>query len=54
MGTDRRQDAAEYRRKANLCFEIARQMSLQKDRHLMLEMAQHWLDMARRAEAAGE
>ena len=47
----RENKAVEYRRKAAACLEIARQMSLHKDRELMLEMANHWLDMARRAEA---
>lgn len=54
MGAEHRGRAAEYREKANRCIEIAEQMSLHKDRDLMLDMAKHWLDLARQAEEAGE
>jgi len=43
--------AAEYRRKAAACLEVADRMSLDGDRALMLEMAQTWLELAQRAEA---
>jgi hypothetical protein len=48
---DRQSKAAEYRKKAAACLEVAEQMALIEDRALMLEMAQQWLDLARRAEA---
>jgi len=46
--------AAEYRRQAAACLEVAERMSLRDDRARMLEMAQHWLELAQRAEAEGE
>jgi len=36
------------------CIEVAERMSLHADRDRLLEMAQHWLDLARKAEAEGE
>jgi hypothetical protein len=47
----REDKAAEYRKKAAECLDIAEQMSLISDRALMLEMAQQWLELARRLEA---
>jgi hypothetical protein len=51
---ERDSKAAEYRRQAAACLEVAERMSVQDDRALMLQMAQHWLDLAQRAEAEGE
>jgi hypothetical protein len=42
--------ATEYRRLAASCLQVAERMSLADDRLRMMEMAQHWLDLARRAE----
>jgi hypothetical protein len=51
---DQQSKAAEYRKKAAACLEVAEQMSLIQDRALMLEMAQQWLELARRAETGEE
>ena len=51
---ERESRAAEYRRQAAACLEVAERMSLHTDRALMLEMAQHWLELAERAEAGEE
>jgi hypothetical protein len=51
---DSQSKAAEYRKKAVACLEIAERMSLNADRALMLEMAQQWLELARRAEAEAQ
>jgi len=42
--------AAEYRREAASCLEVAERMSLSADRARMMEMAQRWLDLAKKAE----
>jgi hypothetical protein len=42
--------AAEYRRLAAECLEVAERMSLRADRSRMMEMAQRWLDLAKKAE----
>jgi hypothetical protein len=46
--------AEEYRRQAAACLEAAARMSLHSDRARLLEMAQHWLDLAVKAEKAAE
>ncbi len=51
---DHRNKAQEYRRQAAACLEVAERMSLNADRALMLEMAQQWLELARKAEADAE
>jgi hypothetical protein len=51
---ERENRAAEYRRQAAACLEVAERMSLNADRALMLEMAQQWLELARRAEAEAQ
>ena len=43
--------ADEYRRLAADCLEVAERMSLREDRARMMEMAQRWLDLAKKAEA---
>jgi hypothetical protein len=45
--------AAEYRRHAANCLEVAERMSLDTDRLRMMEMAQLWLDLAKKAEEEG-
>jgi hypothetical protein len=42
--------AAEYCRLAAECLEVAERMSLRDDRARMMEMAQRWLDLAKKAE----
>lgn len=44
-------NAAEYRRQAAACLEVAKRTSVLEDRELMSEMAQRWLDLAQNAEA---
>jgi len=51
---ERKSKAAEYRRQAAACLEVAEHMSLKDDRTHVLQMAQQWLDLARRAEAGEE
>ena len=46
--------AAEYRRLAAGCLEVAERMSLREDRARMMEMAQRWVDLAQKAEAEAE
>ena len=46
--------AAEYRRMAASCLEVAEQMSLNSDRAELMEMAKRWLDLARQIEAEAE
>ena len=43
--------AAEYRKHGADCFEVAKRMSLKADRTRMIELAEHWLELARLAEA---
>ena len=42
--------APEYRRRAAKCMEVAERTSLHAHRDLMLQMAQQWLELARKAE----
>jgi hypothetical protein len=44
-------NAAEYRRKAAACLEVAKRSSLREDHALMTDMAQRWLVLAQKAEA---
>ncbi len=43
--------AAEYRRMAASCLEVADRMSLDSDRARLREMAEGWLDLARHLES---
>ena len=43
--------AAEFRKHAADCFEVAKRMSLKADRMRMVELAEHWLELAKLAEA---
>ena len=47
---NRKAEAAEYRRQAALCREVAEQMSLRADREDMNKMADDWLTRACDAE----
>jgi hypothetical protein len=52
--TDQAPDkAAEYRRLAAACIEVAQRMSLKEDRSRMMDMAQRWLELAQEAERGG-
>jgi hypothetical protein len=43
--------AAEFRKWAAECLEVAERMSLKGDKARMMEVAEHWLELARLAEA---
>jgi hypothetical protein len=43
--------AAEYRKSARECLDVAERMSLGADRQRMMSMAQRWLQLAEKAEA---
>ena len=55
---DRRSAAAglatEYRQRAVECIEVAKRMSLPKERDAMMASAQSWVRMAERAESEAE
>ena len=43
--------ADEYRRRAQECLDLAREISLERDRAVVLDMAQSWLRLAEEQEA---
>ena len=45
-----RTSAEEYRRKAQECLDFARKISLERDRAIILDMAQSWLRLAEQQE----
>jgi hypothetical protein len=47
-----RDKAAEYRREAAACLEVANGMPRRDDRVCMTEMAQRWLELAQKAESS--
>jgi hypothetical protein len=47
-GIDR---AAQYRKEAAACLEVAEGVSVRADRARMMEMAQRWLELAQQVEA---
>jgi hypothetical protein len=51
---DKVSKAEEYRKQAAACLQVAERVSLLDERARMLEMARHWLELARKAEADGE
>jgi hypothetical protein len=46
--------AEEYRRRAQECFDLARKISLERDRAVVLHMAQSWLRLAEQQETQEE
>jgi len=44
--------ADEYRRRGQECLDLAREISLERDRAVVLDMAQSWLRLAEEQEAA--
>ena len=42
--------AEEYRRRAQECLDLARKISLEKDRAVVLDIAQSWLRLAEQQE----
>src|SRR5579862_9541367 len=51
MSDEQQNLAMHYRRLAAECLEVAERMSLRADRARMIEMAQRWLDLAKKEEA---
>ena len=49
--TSSKEKAAEFRRQAAICFDLAQRISLKEDRERMMQVAEHWLELAKRAEA---
>jgi cobalamin-dependent methionine synthase I len=49
--TSSKEKAAEFRRQAAICFDIAQRISLKEDQERMMQVAEHWLELAKRAEA---
>jgi len=49
-----KEKAAEFRKWATECLEVAERMSLKDDKARMIAIAEHWLQLARRAEAETE
>lgn len=52
--SDRQQNAAELRRYATLCVKIAQRMSLRDNQDRMMEMAQHFQQLAQKEDAKAE
>jgi hypothetical protein len=44
-------EAAEYRKQAASCLEVAERMSLHSDRQRMIDMSLYWLELAEKADA---
>jgi hypothetical protein len=50
--TSSKEKAAEFRRQAAICFDVAQRISLKDDQgEKMLQVAEHWLELAKRADA---
>jgi hypothetical protein len=45
--------AEEYRRQAQECLDLARKISLERDRAVVLDIAQSWLRLAEEQETEG-
>jgi hypothetical protein len=43
--------AAEYRKQAAACLEVAERMSLDVDKQRMIDMSLYWLELAENADA---
>lgn len=43
--------AAEYRKQAAGCLEVAERMSLESDKQRMIDMSLYWLELAEKADA---
>jgi hypothetical protein len=46
-----KEKAAEFRRQAAICLDVAQRISLKEDRDKMMQVAKHWLELAKHAEA---
>ena len=47
----RNEKAAEYRRQATLCLEVAERISIREDRERLIAKSREWLRLAEEAEA---
>jgi hypothetical protein len=54
MLVESKSKAAEYRRMASECIDVAERMSIRVDRERMMQVAQQLLDLARRVEQSRE
>jgi hypothetical protein len=52
--TSSKEQAAEFRQRAASCLQVAERMSLEEHRKRMMEMAEHWFELAKRAETETE
>ena len=52
--TSSKEKAAEFRRQAAICFDVAQRISLKEDQERMMQVAEHWLELAKRAEAEAD
>jgi hypothetical protein len=49
-----KEKAAEFRRQAAISFDLAQRISLKEDQERMMQVAEHWLELAKRAEAEAD
>jgi hypothetical protein len=49
-----KEKAVEFRRQAAICFDLAQRISFKEDRERMMQVAEHWLELAKRAEAEAD
>jgi hypothetical protein len=52
--TSSKEKAAGFRRQASICFDVAQRISLKEDHERMMRVAEHWLELAKRAEAEAD
>ena len=52
--TSSKEKAAEFRRQAAICFDLAQRISLKEEQERMMQVAEHWLELAKRAEAEAD
>ena len=52
--TSSKEKAAEFRRQAAICLDVAQRISLKEDQKQMMQVAEHWLELAKRAEAEAD
>ena len=52
--TSSKEKAAEFRRQAAICFDVAQRVSLKEEQEQMMKVAEHRLELAKRAEAEAD
>jgi hypothetical protein len=52
--TSSKEKAAEFRRPVAICFDVAQRLSLKEEQERMMQVAEHWLELAKRAEAEAD